>query len=390
MEEKQILESLQTDLARFISKHDEEVKSLGAANKETVTMALKLQAQLDAIDAKMQAVRQGGEPVKSIAQELDESEDFKRLKRDGRGTARIFVKGGLPELQRKTTISEAAVGSGVAGVLMPEMDRRFVVLPQVKLTMRDILPSAPTSANAVFYVKENAFTNSASPQLETSPKGESAITYTTVSATVQTLAHWIPASKQVLDDFEGLTGYIRNKLIYGLKKVEESQILSGAGTGTDLDGLITQGTAFDTTLLSATKGWSKIDILRRLIEQNEAANVLPPDFIVVNPVDWADIELTKDSYGRYVVGDPAAGALAPRIWGKNVVVSNNITSGTFLAGVSQEATIRDRMEAVVEISTEYSDYFVRNMVAIRCEERLTLVCYRPLAFLHGSFTTSPA
>jgi HK97 family phage major capsid protein len=127
-----------------------------------------------------------------------------------------------------------------------------------------------------------------------------------------------------------------------------------------------------------------------VIEQNEIANLMPCDFIVVNPADWADMELTKDTYGRYIVGDPANSLLPPTLWGRAVVVSNGITAGTFLAGVRQECCIYDRQDAMVEISTEYSDYFVRNMVAIRCEERLALVVYRPLAFVQGTFNSSPA
>ena len=51
--------------------------------------------------------------------------------------------------------------------------------------------------------------------------------------------------------------------------------------------------------------------------------------------------------------------------------------------------IRDRMEMVVEVSTEHSDYFSKNLVAIRAEKRLALVVYRPASFITGTFTTSP-
>lgn len=390
MEDPQILQSLQADLARFIEKHNNEVKELGVATKATVETCTKLQQQVDAIDTKMQTAPGGGQAEKSLQQEFEENEDFKRLCRDGRGKACLHFKGGIREIERKTTITSAAVGSGTAGVLMPQQDSRMVILPQQRLRVRDLLPTQRTTQNAIFYVKENAFTNAASPQIETSPKGESALTFTTTSTSVQTLAHWIPAAKQVLDDFSGLQSYITNKLMYGLKLIEEKQLLSGAGTGTDLNGLITQGTSFNTALLSVTKGWNKIDIVRRVIEQAEIANVMPCDFIVVNPTDWSDMELTKDTYGRYVVGDPANGMLAPTLWGRSVVVSNGVASGTFLAGVRNEACIYDRQDAMVEISTEYSDYFARNMVAIRCEERLALVCYRALAFITGTFNSSPA
>jgi hypothetical protein len=41
------------------------------------------------------------------------------------------------------------------------------------------------------------------------------------------------------------------------------------------------------------------------------------------------------------------------------------------------------------VSTEHSDYFVKNLVAIRAEKRLALITRRPASFVTGSFTTSP-
>ena len=48
------------------------------------------------------------------------------------------------------------------------------------------------------------------------------------------------------------------------------------------------------------------------------------------------------------------------------------------------------MEAIVEISDSHADYFTRNMLAIRAEERLCLQVMRPAAWIYGSMPTSPA
>jgi hypothetical protein len=31
---------------------------------------------------------------------------------------------------------------------------------------------------------------------------------------------------------------------------------------------------------------------------------LQPTFVVLNPIDWWDIRLTKDGFGRYILGTP--------------------------------------------------------------------------------------
>ena len=66
-----------------------------------------------------------------------------------------------------------------------------------------------------------------------------------------------------------------------------------------------------------------------------------------------------------------------------------MASGKFLTGAFQlGAQIFDRMDAVVEISTEDDQNFRKNLVTVLAEERLALAVYRPEAFVKGDFTAS--
>ena len=79
------------------------------------------------------------------------------------------------------------------------------------------------------------------------------------------------------------------------------------------------------------------------------------------------------------------------LFGLNVVPTVNIAQGTFLVGSGSPvaAEIRDRLETVVEISTETNDFLLKNLVAIRAEKRFCLVVRRPASYISGTFTTSP-
>lgn len=389
IELKQQFETVAGQMKTFMESAQNEIKAGSKTQSEIAERIEKMQKQLDAIDLKIQAKRTE-QDNKTFSQELRENESVAKLAKDGRGTAVITIKGGLPALERKTTVTTTAVGLATSGVLNYERDPGIELQAMRRFTVRDLLPATPTTEAAIDYVKINAFTNAASMQVEASDKAESALTFTTATANVRTIAHWIPATKQILNDFDELGSVINTELVYGLKLKEEGQLLSGSGSGNDLNGLITQATAFSTSLLGSGV-WHKADVIRRAIQQVSIADQTEPAWIVLHPTDWADIELTKDTSRMYVSG--YNGLLytqrGPQIWGLRVVPTPSITSGSFLLGNSIKAKIRDREDVNIEISTEHSDYFVKNMVAIRCEERLALVVRRPASYITGTFTTSP-
>jgi HK97 family phage major capsid protein len=237
------------------------------------------------------------------------------------------------------------------------------------------------------YTKENVFTNQAGPQYvspnyENVTKPESNITFTMENAPVVTLAHWIPVSRQVLDDAPQLQSYVNGRLMYGLKLVEEDQLLNGDGTSGNISGILKAGnfTAYN----RAVVGDTPIDALRRAITQASLSEYTA-DAIVLNPEDWEAIELTKASDGQYIWASPVTMA-GPTLWGKRVVATNSITQGTFLvANMTMGAQLWDRMDAAVQISYEDGDNFKKNMATLLCEERLALTIYRPAAFISGSF-----
>ena len=99
------------------------------------------------------------------------------------------------------------------------------------------------------FVRESGSTNAAAMQAgEGVAKGESAMTFELKNATVETLAHWIPASRQLLEDAASLQDYINSRLLYFLKLKEEDQLLNGNGVGHNLNGLIAQAALYDTSL----------------------------------------------------------------------------------------------------------------------------------------------
>jgi HK97 family phage major capsid protein len=100
------------------------------------------------------------------------------------------------------------------------------------------------------------------------------------------------ASKQILDDFAQLQSMIDAEMRYGLKYVEEQEILFGDGTGAHLHGIVPQATAYSAAF-AVEQQKNGIDDLRLAMLQAQLAR-FPASGHVLHFMDWAKIELTKD------------------------------------------------------------------------------------------------
>lgn len=378
------LKGVTAEMKTFMMKANDEIDNAKSLSAETKSAIEKLAEKATVLTDKCLELEQklsarGDDTTKSIetiGEQFIKTDEWKHMQ---------LKRGGTARLELKTAIVNA---TGQNQPLVPA-DRLAGIItnPNRVFTIRDLIPVGRTSSNLIEYTKENVFTNNAggqyaSPAFENVTKNESGITFTLESEPVRTLAHWIPVSKQVLDDSPMLQSFIEGRLQYGLKLEEEDQLLNGDGTGSNLSGILDSGNF--TAYTRAQTGDTYIDTLRRAITQAALSEYMA-DTIVINTADWEAIELTKSTDGQYVWTNPAIGN-APQLWGKRVVASNAITAGTFLVGAfAMGAQVWDRQQAAVLVSTENSDNFVKNMVTILAEERLALCVYRPAAFISGSF-----
>jgi HK97 family phage major capsid protein len=372
-----------------------EIKNLGNVTEETKKKADEVLIKHNEISARVTEIEQklaarlrgdGDVKVKSLGAQVTEMDEVKEwLKSRKSKSVSVQVKAIISAL---TTDADGSAGD----LIVPERRPGILGLPQRRLTIRNLITPGRTSSNAIQYVKETGFTNSAATVSETSgaAKPRSEIKFDLMTTAVTTIAHYVMATKQILDDVPQLMSYIDGRLRYGLALVEENQLLNGSGAGTDLNGIYTQATAYVAPIVpSAAGNLTKIDIIRLAILQAVLAEY-PANGIVMHPSDWADIELTKTDEGAYLFANPQGGT-EPRLWRLPVVETQAMTVDKFLTGAFQlGAQLFDREDATVEISTEDQDNFIKNLVTIRAEERLAMAVYRPEAFVKGDFSDALA
>jgi HK97 family phage major capsid protein len=368
---------------------DIELKDALSSIRETVegfkTGQTALQKQVDAIDLRSQdrhfGDHEASDNVALVAKAISESPGFEQMKQTGRG--RMIVEAKLLDFGRKTLVS----GSMVPYLAVPGIgDSGRPLYGRV----RQLLRTLPIETGSAHFIKETAYSDQASPVVEASSKNESDFTFVPVTTGVATIAHWCGISKQLWDDLVELQEFLRTSLLFGLERKFEIQLISGDGTGVNLPGLATTATAFDASLLSLIAGseYNYADVLRAAILQLAEAGYGCTGF-VVSPRDWFVIETTKSSTREYIVGDPRR-TLDEILWSLPIVSSPAMANGSFLAGdFDGGAHIRMRQTGTIDISDSHSDFFTKNLYAVRAETRAALVVPKPAAFITGSFASSP-
>lgn len=207
-------------------------------------------------------------------------------------------------------------------------------------------------------------------------------------AAIKTLAHWVPVTKQALDDIDMLRSYIEDRLISGLKKTEEYQILYGKGGSEELDGVVNNANIRDYKWSDGGDCDTKLDAIRRAITLASHSGV-QPDLVALSIDDWEDVELAKGQDGHYIYADVVDGTERRR-WGLRVFTSPYIPAGEAVVGAFREGmTLWDREDISIAITDSHDNYFIRNMYAIRAEERIGLSIERPEAFVLVEFDEAP-
>lgn len=369
------------DAAKQIKAHAD----LSADTKKKVDELFIKQGELQ---ARLQTAEQlvakmenggGGNPSRdpTIGEQVTSSDDFKAwAPRAANGQ-----KFGMPV---KAVIT-GAPGSGGAAISQPTRVPVIVTPPQQRLFVRDILSWGRTTSRSVEFVRETGFTNNANVVSENPAAGkpESNITFELDQAPVATLAHWLRATRQLLSDAPMMQSYIDGRLQYGLKLKEEGQLLKGSGVGLNIHGLVPQASPYSNPGVAVAHE-TRIDRLRLAMLQAELAeyNV---DGLVMHPIDWTAIELSKNTQNEYLFSNPHTMTVA-MLWGKPVVASQSMDVSEFLVGSFQQgAQGWDREDANLIISLEDRDNIIKNLVTLLEEERLALTVYRPESFVTGDF-----
>ncbi len=379
-----------TDLNREIKglkQRQDELKSLVDVQQQVRERGKALE------DITEVSVGETREEPKSLGRQFVESKGYKDLFESGAPSGQTWSTGPIA-IDEKATLTTTPGTALTPPVYQPGI----VETLYERLTVADLLASGLTTGNQLRYVREGTggtagagVTNAAAAVAEGAAKPESSLAFEEVTDPVKKIATWLPASDEMLEDAPQIESYINQRLSLFVRQTEEAQILVGSGAGANLTGLLNRGI---NTYAAGTVDDNAVALFKAA-NGARGSSFLDMDAIVINPANWQTTRLLTDDSGQFYGGGPFYGPYggpqgpasssyltADNLWGLRVVVTSAIGAGTALVGsFRQGAQLFRRSGITVEATNSHSDYFVKNLTAIRAEERLGLAVYRPSAFV---------
>ena len=376
--------TLVEDDSRPWSDRTEEFHRLDA----DIKAVLEQHTALKAVDGSPFAKLEDAKPVesdgrpKSIGEQVIESDGFKSI--SGQKGSR-FSTG---QIDIKATFTEAAGGTGLA---QPTYLPGITQILFQRLTVADLMPSGSAGGTSIIYMKESTVTNAASSVAEGGAKPASDLNTSQVTENFRKIATTLKISDEMLQDHPFVASYVNGRLVLFVQIQEEAELLNGNGTAPDLTGLLNRS---GLTAAQAKGADTGIDAIYKEITKIRVGAFVEPSGIVMHPTDWQNIRLAKDANNQYYGGGPFTGAygtsnsndqgnLAPgaSLWGLPVVVTTAISAGTaFVGAFNTCAQVFRKGGITVEMTNSNEDDFLKNLVAVRAEERLALAVYRPAGF----------
>jgi HK97 family phage major capsid protein len=379
-ETKQMLEQgLKTvgeKLEKALEKFEGQLSEKGKADtevrgevKELSENFVKLQNMVTELGQKQAEGHKQNERPMGAAQEFVKSAEFVEFAKGSSGSGRVRLETKNTILTANTGVTTPIYTPGIVpGVFRP-------------LTIRDVLPKGTTSSSLIISTREDAFTNNAREVTEGQPKPESAITFKRVNVPIETVAHWIKVSKQVLADAPAVVAYIENRLRWGVEAKIDTQLLTGDGVSPNISGLMDTG---NYTVYDPSSDDNLVDAINRAKYQLWASGYMP-DAVIVNPADWGAMEISKGQDGHYLYGLPGMNS-GMNPFGIRVILSPAMTAGQFLIGAFGMAVMLWEREGVVIEAGYVNADFTNNLVTLLAEARLGLEVSMPAAMLGGVWT----
>lgn len=329
-----------------------------------------------------------------------------------------------------------AYGPGIIPQFLPGIVEQRLY----ELTISDLFQSIPSTSPDMTYLVESVLNEQAGAVAEGGTYPFSSNEFARKVEQIGKVANAVQVTDELIRDAQYLFTFLQTRLIEGVQRQEEVQLLAGGGYP-GVNGLLNRASSFtmgqtgsavatgssiafpaagtsgagvqSATISSLPYGRqalgagstgtppTALDIavtLYSAIVDIQMAVFYSPSAIVMNPLDFKTLRLGTDNNGQFYAGSmwgqdygyasnsPAGngylGGSSNKLWNVPVVQTPVMPQGTALVGYfgPEAAQVARREGLSLQMTNFNGTNFVDGEVTLRAEERLGLMVYRPAAF----------
>lgn len=376
-----------------ITELNEKIKAAKSANDLLASLGAPKSAEQEKAEESALGMSLGDYATRNLKDALV------RIKERGRGTS-VSTGHEFPRSGVKAAGDPHQVITTGTGILQPQIDQNVVHQHVERPTIASWLGAGTIDATALKYFVEKAFDPSEGGNFgyvaENARKpGITFPDYDEVTESLKKIAGWIKISDEMAEDLPFLVSEINNRLLYQLLMFEEDALVNGSGTGSSITGIL-QREGVQTEASGGAE--DNLDALYRALTKVQLATGLSADGVVMHPLDYQNLRLSKDGNGQYLAGGPFLGqygnggvTLQPPVWGQTPIITTAIPQGKALVGAGKQAATVYRKGGIrVETSNIDGEDFTHNRFTVLAEVRELLAVRQPSAFVEVTLSDAPA
>lgn len=408
--ESVLLEKIKSLMGTTLAEKDAALKTeleqirteLKAASTQTEVNEVKKRFDelAASIESKMEKANKSAQAQKTLRDQVTEqvaakADQLKSLMNSEGSNAKVKIE--VKAAATMTTGNVTPVGTGGLSMLLNDYEPGLTPIPRQAPFFADLMSSAPTTGNTVSYAEMKNPDGGAGMTAEGAAKTQADFDIIEAKATVRKITSYIKVSKEALDDIPQIAAEINGELNTLIRLKLDNQLMTGDNTGQNLNGVITQATAYSAGSFAATIPTANyFDVLTTACTQVKTAEVISgtpagfmPTHIIVHSNDFVKMKLTKDTHGQYLfpINFPGVSQVI------NIPIVENpwMTEGEFLVGDFSKANLRIREGITFAIGYENDD-FTKNLVTILAEMRVAfyIKSNHAKAFVTGNFDDAVA
>ena len=332
--------------------------------------------------------------VKSVEEQLYEQlKDY--IVQDGKGAMPLNLKDACEKsvgnkLQLNLVLNRKDATTIASGTLAPhyglEIDQNLSVAPRRESVIRRYANVSTTNARSLIYAEYTSKDGDAAWVAEGGLKPLMDATLTEKTVTAGKVVLGAKFTEETLSDFPSFVNEVQTEIVNKIGLKEEKGILDGSGSSGEIKGVASDMPAFSLSGFAVDRA-NMFDALvsaySQIISTSEMA--YRPNLVLMNPLDYAQMQLSKDLNGQYLrpfrYGDEL-------IQGMRVETTTAVGKGEFIMGDFSYLNIRDLWALSITVGWENDD-FRKNVVTVISEKRL--MCYiksqYKTAFVKDEFDT---